>query len=204
MVSSSIQVKIGNKNLSNCTKELGVYETRLPSGQDPILLDTPGYDLEGKSPECVLGLLRQWLAAQNTTCCCFSNGANVSFSSILIFHSVADTRISQVTRRYFKTFDTACRESGTQSQIHVVTTMWNELTDRGQGEEYEQKLKEDLWEGLPVQDSSLHQFDLTRKSAEKILDPLIQSPGYVPIPPHLALINSPRQEDGQPDSQSAN
>ncbi|KAF9447249.1 hypothetical protein P691DRAFT_776263 [Macrolepiota fuliginosa MF-IS2] len=194
------KVNIGNKNLSNCTKKLGVYEMRLSSGQDLVLLDTPGYDLEGKRPEYVLRLLRQWLVTHNSTCCCFSNGANVNFSSILIFHRIADTRIPQVTRRYFRTFDPARRENGMQSRIHVVTTMWNELTDRRQGEEYEQKLKEDLWKGLPVQDSSLHQFDLTQESAKKIIDPLIKSPGYVPIPPYLAPINSSRQEDVQSSS----
>ncbi|KAF9444884.1 hypothetical protein P691DRAFT_303383 [Macrolepiota fuliginosa MF-IS2] len=194
------RVKTGSTtSLSHCTKKVSSYKMRLGSGQEVVLYDTPGYDLEGESPEQVLDLLRQ---RQNTLWSCLSKRAGIALDLVFIFHRVGDgNRIPQQTRRYLETFDRAYRESGVGGRVHVVATPGDGFNEN-RWQEFESAMRTELMGALAEPQLRVHQFNFTPESAKKIIvDSLAPSvmPGYaLPIPPYLAAIGG--QENEQPSA----
>ncbi|KAF9447834.1 hypothetical protein P691DRAFT_801779 [Macrolepiota fuliginosa MF-IS2] len=173
---------------------------RLGSGQQVVLFDTPGYDLDGKSAERVLDLLRQW---PNILRSYLSKRAGVALDLVFIFHCVGDgSRIPQQTRRYLKTFDQAYREIDVGCRIHVVATPGDGF-DENRWEEFESAIRTELTGALPEPRPRIHQFNFTPESAKKIIaDSLTPSvvPGHaLSIPRCLAAMDD--QEDGQSSAQ---
>ncbi|KAF9444879.1 hypothetical protein P691DRAFT_762997 [Macrolepiota fuliginosa MF-IS2] len=184
------EVPIGSESLSHCTQKLDSYKMRLESGQEVVLLDTPGYDVEENGPEHVLNLLRQRLS---TLWSRIFKRAGAAPDLVFIFHRISEgTRISQETRRYFKTFDQAYRRVGMGGRVHVVTTVGDGVSG-SQRQEFESAMRIELSGALAEPQLSVHQFNFTPESARGIivdsLAPSVMPSRALSIPACLAAIN---------------
>ncbi|KAF8129490.1 P-loop containing nucleoside triphosphate hydrolase protein [Boletus edulis] len=128
--------------LRSCTKD--VLAIRFPdqqSGQDVVLVDTPGFDHTSKSDLDVLNMISDWLDS--------SYKQKKLLSGILYLHRITDNRMAGTPLKNLRVFRKLCGEDALD-KVYLITTMWDEV-EQSTGERRLEELKEDYWKSMIIQ-----------------------------------------------------
>ncbi|KAF1993129.1 P-loop containing nucleoside triphosphate hydrolase protein [Amniculicola lignicola CBS 123094] len=134
------------------------------------IVDTPGFDDTYRSDEDILAELSEFLSAQYVW-------GEFDLKGIIYLHRITDPRMTGSAYRYFQMFQRLCGEH-TFKNIVLVTTMWDQLTNRMVGVARDQELRNDFWSMMEEQGSQITQFDGSHDQAESIV---LQLLGKQPI-----------------------
>lgn len=132
------------------------------------IVDTPGFDDTYRSDEDILAELSEFLSAQYVW-------GEFDLKGIIYLHRITDPRMTGSAYRYFQMFQRLCGEH-TFKNIVLVTTMWDQLTDRMVGVARDQELRNDFWSIMEEQGSQITKFDGSRDQAESIVLQLLGKP----------------------------
>jgi hypothetical protein len=132
------------------------------------IVDTPGFDDTYRSDEDILAELSEFLSAQYVW-------GEFDLKGIIYLHRITDPRMTGSAYRYFQMFQRLCGEH-TFKNIVLVTTMWDQLTNRMVGVARDQELRNDFWSMMEEQGSQITKFDGSRDQAESIVLQLLGKP----------------------------
>jgi hypothetical protein len=93
-------------------------------------------------------------------------------------HRITDNKMSGSAQRYFEMFNCLCGERNLGNVV-LLTTMWSELSNQGKGLERERELRNDFWNAMSAQGSTIRRFDGSKSMAEAFVCRLMRKQNIV-------------------------
>jgi len=139
-----------------------VSATRIkrPSGNNLVLVDTPGFDDTHKSDIQILEIIAKWLGKT------YKSGFRIL--GIVYLHRITDNRIAETVHRSFHVFSELCGPEAAKNVV-LVTTMWDELEDGDSGPVQEERFKKNLWAAMLTRGASIARFNNSTASASDVV-----------------------------------
>ena len=97
----------------------------------------------------------------------------ILLSGLLYFHRISDNRMAGTPLKNLRMFEELCGKNACQHVI-MITTMWDEV-DEQMGIARERELKLNYWRWMLERGSTTNRFMQTRKSALRLIEPLIDA-----------------------------
>jgi len=129
------------------------------SGQNIILIDTPGFDDTSRSDAEILRELSYALAVLHLR--------NVRLAGLIYLHRITDPRMTGSAKKNLRLFKSLCGERNYPRAV-LATTMWtgDEIQEeRSVGRKREQQLRETYWADMIRGGSEVKRHDGSRNSA---------------------------------------
>lgn len=134
------------------------------------VVDTPGFDDTTRSDAEILEEIVEFLCAQYEL--------GIPLKGIIYMHRITDNKMSGSAQRYFEMFNCLCGERNLGNVV-LLTTMWSELSNQGKGLERERELRNDFWNAMSAQGSTIRRFDGSKSMAEAFVCRLMRKPSIV-------------------------
>ncbi|KAF2463865.1 uncharacterized protein BDR25DRAFT_297312 [Lindgomyces ingoldianus] len=134
------------------------------------IVDTPGFDDSNRSDSEILEEIVQFLLKQYRL--------GIRLKGIVYMHRITDNKMSGSARRYFEMFQRLCGEQS-MSNIVLLTTMWNQLSERKVGLKRERELRDQYWNVMESKGSTIRQFDGKPATAKALVCRLARKPDVV-------------------------
>ncbi|KAF8436539.1 hypothetical protein L210DRAFT_2456969 [Boletus edulis BED1] len=147
--------------LTSCAR--GVLAVRFrdqESGQDVVMVDTPGLNDTIKSDDEILNMISDWLTAS-------SKRANL-LSGILYMHRITDNR---TTRPPLERLRKLCGDD-VADKVYLTTTMWDEV-EQSTGESILEELKTEYWNPMMGQGARVVKCQKNENSAKRIIQEIV-------------------------------
>lgn len=159
-------ITIGN-DLESCTQEIEMYDA-VVAGRTVRLIDTPGFDDTQRSDTDSLGAIATALALLYRT--------GIPLVGVIYLHRISDTRVGGSSKKSIRLLEAMCGPEAYPG-IAVVTTMWDKLSNRSDGDRREAQLVADPEFFGPLFSSSppaiTMRYTGVRSSAEAIVQELL-------------------------------
>lgn len=128
------------------------------------IVDTPGLDDSRRTDTEVLTEITSFLTAQYQL--------GIRLRGVIYLHRITDVKMQGSTLRNFEMFRRICGEKALKNVV-LLTTMWDKLTDRVEGLDRDQQLRQDFWSLMEANGSYIASFDGSREMAEAVLTRLL-------------------------------
>ncbi|KAI6006152.1 P-loop containing nucleoside triphosphate hydrolase protein [Pisolithus marmoratus] len=125
-----------------------------------VLVDTPGFDDARISELDVLKMVSNWLNEE------YQKGTTVS--AMVYFHRITDNQMLWAPLKILRVLEKLC-EKVVMPKVVLVTTMWDEVDDDGDGEERLNKLKNTCWQMMISKGSKTFEYKNTGESAMQLI-----------------------------------
>jgi hypothetical protein len=134
---------------------------RLQMGQQKLgVVDTPGFDDTSRTDEDILDEIVGFLVYQYEL--------GIKLRGIIYLHRITDVRMQGSAQRYFEMFKRLCGEKNL-GHVVLITTMWDQLAQRGIGLRREDELRKDFWKEMEDKGSQIRIFDGSRGMANALV-----------------------------------
>lgn len=150
--STFIRTYTGNESIAigstteSCTTKVTPYEAIIPdeyatklAGRRLILVDTPGFDDTHLSDVEVLERVAGWLEK--------SYKEREYIAGIIYVHDITLNRMYGSSKLNLKMFSELCGNDSF-NRVAIMTTRWQDVTNRGDLENREDEMKRNWWKGL--------------------------------------------------------
>lgn len=124
------------------------------------IVDTPGFDDTKRSDAEILTLITTFLTSQYQL--------GIPLKGIIYLHRITDNRMQGTSVRNFEMFKKICGETA-MSNVVLLTTMWDKLTDELEGLDRDQELRENWWSVMEENGSYIARFDGSKEMAEAMI-----------------------------------
>jgi len=124
------------------------------------VVDTPGFDDTNRTDEEILDEIVQFLVVQYEL--------GIKLRGIIYLHRITDVRMQGSAQRYFEMFKRLCGEKNL-GHVVLITTMWDQLAQRGIGLRREDELRKDFWKDMEDKGSQIRIFDGSRGMANALV-----------------------------------
>ncbi|KAI6010017.1 kinase-like domain-containing protein [Pisolithus marmoratus] len=129
-----------------------------------VLVDTPGFDDARISDLDVLKMVSNWLNEE------YQKGTTVS--AMVYFHRITDNQMLWAPLKILRVLEKLCGKV-VMPKVVLVTTMWDEVDDDGDGEERLNKLKNTCWQMMISKGSKTFEYKNTGESAMQLIRSIV-------------------------------